>query len=103
MAPGGMEMGFNRKAKGTRAELRAIKQLEAAGFSCTRAAASLGVWDVIAVGVLGVRLIQVKCNRPPGRAERETMAAFQAPENCTKELWVYHDGRPRDPVITVIP
>ena len=96
-------MAFNRKAKGTRAEHRCMKELEAAGFSCTRAAASLGVWDVIAVGVLGVRLIQVKCNRPPGRVERETMAAFVAQENCTKELWIYYDGKPRDPEITVIP
>ena len=32
----------NRKAKGTRNEHRSIRLLEAAGYACTHAAASLG-------------------------------------------------------------
>jgi hypothetical protein len=40
----------NRKRKGTNREHRSIALLEAAGYRCTRAAASLGVWDVVAIG-----------------------------------------------------
>lgn len=40
---------MNAKAKGTRAELRCIKHLEEEGYLCTRAGASLGAFDVIAL------------------------------------------------------
>jgi Holliday junction resolvase len=50
----------NAKAKGTRAEHRSIRLLEAAGYACTRAAASLGVWDIIGVGSTDVVPVQVK-------------------------------------------
>ncbi len=41
---------MNCKAKGTRAELRAMRILEAAGYVCTRASASLGLFDIVAIG-----------------------------------------------------
>jgi len=44
---------MNTKGKGTRNEHRAIHPIAAAGFSCTRAAASLGMFDVIAIGRQG--------------------------------------------------
>ena len=34
--------------------------LEAAGYRCTRSAASLGEWDIVAIGSRDVALIQVK-------------------------------------------
>jgi hypothetical protein len=34
------------KRKGSRAELRCIRILEAAGYCCTKAGGSLGVFDV---------------------------------------------------------
>jgi hypothetical protein len=37
-----------------------MRVLEAAGYVCTKAGGSLGLFDVIAVGALDVRLIQVK-------------------------------------------
>jgi Holliday junction resolvase len=40
---------MNAKAKGSRNERRSIRLLEAAGYACTRAAASLGAWDIIGV------------------------------------------------------
>lgn len=40
---------MNAKAKGTRAELRCIRDLEAEGYLCTRAGASLGAFDVVAL------------------------------------------------------
>jgi Holliday junction resolvase len=38
---------MNAKAKGARAEHRSIKFLQAAGYACTRAAASLDMFDII--------------------------------------------------------
>jgi Holliday junction resolvase len=92
---------MNAKAKGNRQEHRAMRILEAAGYACTRAAASLGVFDIVAVSGQGVRLIQVKSNRPPCPAERETIALFQAPPGASKEIWIFRD-RERAPSITVI-
>jgi hypothetical protein len=55
---------MNTKRKGTRAEHRAMRILEAAGYVCTRAGASLGLFDVIAIGPNDVRLLQVKAREP---------------------------------------
>ena len=41
---------MNAKAKGTRNEHRSMRLLEAAGYRCTRSAASLGEWDIIGIG-----------------------------------------------------
>jgi hypothetical protein len=95
-----MEKKMNTKAKGNRQEHRCMRILEAAGYSCTRAAASLGVFDVVAISSQGVRLVQVKSNRPPCLAEREAIELFQAPPGATKEIWVFKDGI-RDPFITL--
>src|SRR6516162_2435438 len=56
----------NCKAKGSRNEKRSIRLLEAAGYACTRAAASLGVWDIIGVGSTDFALVQVKTRDWPG-------------------------------------
>ena len=94
---------MNTKAKGNRAEHRCMRMLEAQGFQTTRSSASLGAWDVIAVGPDGVRLVQVKCNRRPGRVEMETLRAFKVPPSgVSKEVWVFKDGKPREPIITFL-
>jgi Holliday junction resolvase len=41
---------MNAKAKGTRNEHRSMRLLEAAGYRCTRSAASLGEWDIVGIG-----------------------------------------------------
>jgi len=82
----------NCKAKGTRNEHRSIKILEAAGYTCTRAAASLGMWDIIGISSVDVVLVQVKTRDWPGSAETETLRMFAAPPNCRKLL---HRWRPR--------
>ena len=92
---------INAKAKGTRLELKTMRVLEAAGFSTCRSAASLGAWDVIAVGPSGVRLVQVKANRRPGSVEMKTLRDFVAPDNCSREIWVWKD-RQREPIIGVL-
>lgn len=95
--------GSGRKAKGSRQERRTIVALEAAGYHCTKAGGSLGVWDVIAIGPNDIRLVQVKSNRPPGKAEMERMRAFQSPRCCcTKELWIWIDHQ-RLPKIIQLP
>jgi len=92
---------INTAAKGRRLEHRTIKLLEAAGYSCTRAAGSKGVWDIIAIGPVSIRLIQVKANNAPGPVEREAMELFEAPSNATKEYWVWVD-KVRQPIIKTL-
>ena len=83
----------NRKAKGTRNEHRSMKLLEAAGYCCTRAAASLGAWDVIAIGSADVVLLQVKTRDWPGSVETETLRLFPAPPSVRKLVHRYVDGK----------
>lgn len=93
---------MNCKAKGTRAELRAMRILEAAGYVCTRASASLGLFDVIGVGPADVRLVQVKSGGAYlSGVEREAIAALRVAPNVTRECWRFPD-RARVPVIEVL-
>lgn len=91
--------GRASRQKGDRAERKTIAYLEARGYSCCRAAGSLGAWDVIAVGSLLVRLIQVTCNRRKGPADRATLASFVVPPAFVVcEMWMWTD-RENHPVI----
>jgi hypothetical protein len=89
-------VNVNAKAKGTRAEHRSIRLLEAAGYACTRAAASLGVWDIIGVGSTDFALVQVKTRDWPGSVETENLKLFPAPPNCRKLVHRWRD-RQRQP------
>jgi Holliday junction resolvase len=90
------------KRKGSRAELRCIRILEAAGYCCTKAGGSLGVFDVIALGPVNVRAIQVKAGtaRLSG-LEREAIGQVTVPANCSKEYWRFPDYC-REPLIEVL-
>jgi Holliday junction resolvase len=92
---------MNRKAKGTRNEHRSISILEAAGYRCTRSAASLGEWDVIGVGPTDTVLVQVKTRDWPGSVEMETLKIFPAPANCRKLVHRWRH-RARVPDVKVI-
>jgi Holliday junction resolvase len=93
---------MNGKAKGTRAEYRCMRLLESVGYICTRASASLGLFDVVAIGPRDVRCIQVKSGtRRLSALEREQLRAVRVPLNCTKEAWRFPD-RCRDPLIEVL-
>ncbi|MGQ0703522.1 MAG: hypothetical protein ACT4PM_10365 [Gemmatimonadales bacterium] len=72
------------KAKGTRNEHRSIALLEAAGYVCIRAAASLGVWDIVAISGTDVLLVQCKTRDWPGTVEMEALRSFVAPPNCRR-------------------
>jgi hypothetical protein len=90
---------LNAKRKGSRNERRSRDLLEAAGYCVTRAAGSMGAWDLVGVGSTDVVLVQCKSNRPPSPAERETLAAFRCPPNCRRLIHVWHD-RERMPRVT---
>jgi Holliday junction resolvase len=93
---------MNSKAKGTRAERRAIRMLEADGYICLKAGGSLGLFDVVAIGPADVRCIQVKagCARL-SRVERAAIAAVSVPSNVTRESWRFAD-RCRAPAIEIL-
>ena len=52
--------------------------LEAAGYSVTRAAASVGAWDLVGVGRTDIVLVQVMVWDRPCAAKQETLRAFTA-------------------------
>lgn len=82
---------MSAKAKGTRNEHRTMRLLEAAGYACTRAAASLGAWDVIGIGATDVVLVQVKTRDWPGSVEMETLRGFSCPPNCQRIVHRWRD------------
>lgn len=81
----------NCKAKGSRNERRTMALLETAGYVCTKAGASLGAWDVIAIGSNDIVLVQVKSNQWPGSVEMEILQAFRVPSNCKKLVHRWRD------------
>lgn len=83
----------NCKAKGNRQEHRTMALLEAAGYACTRAAASLGVFDVIGIGTTDVVLVQVKSNRWPRSVEMEAIRLFPCGPFARKLVHVWDDGK----------
>jgi uncharacterized protein with GYD domain len=86
----------NTKAKGSRNERRSRALLESAGYVVTRAAASLGAWDLVAIGATDVVLVQVKSNAWPSTVEMEMLRAFPTPPNARKLLHRWRD-RERQP------
>jgi Holliday junction resolvase len=82
---------MNTSAKGSRNERRSIALLEAAGYRCTRSAASLGEWDIVGIGSTDLLLVQVKTRDWPGLAEIETLRLFPAPTNARKLIHRYRD------------
>jgi len=65
--------------------------LEAAGYQCSRAAASLGVFDVIGIGSRDLVLVQVKTRDWPGLLEMEQIKLFPCPPNCRKLIHRWRD------------
>ena len=82
---------MNAKAKGTKREHRSITLLEASGYRCTRAAASLGAFDIIGIGSTDVVLVQVKSRDWPGTAEMEALRDFPCPPQCKKLIHRWRD------------
>ena len=69
-----------------------MRLLEAAGYLCTKAGASLGLFDVIGIGPNDIRCCQVKSGTKYCSAiEREQLQLVPVPSNCSKEIWRYPD------------
>lgn len=90
---------MNAKRKGSRNEHRSIRLLESAGYACTRAAASLGAWDVIGIGATDVVLVQVKTRDWPGAEEIARLKRFAAPANARKVIHRWRDRREQPDVL----
>lgn len=86
----------NAKAKGSRNEYRSRRLLEAQGYRVTRAAGSMGEWDLVGIGGERFMLVQVKTRDWPGKREREILGAFPCPGNCHKVIHRWRDGE-REP------
>ena len=84
---------MNAKRKGTHNEHRSILLLESAGYACTRAAASLGVFDIVGIGPTDVVLVQCKTRDWPGSVEMEAIRNFQCPPLCKKIIHRWRDQR----------
>ena len=82
---------MNAKAKGSRNEHRTMQLLEASGYACTRAAASLGIFDVIGISATDFVAVQVKSNEWPRGEEMETLRGFRVPANCRKLIHRWRD------------
>jgi Holliday junction resolvase len=85
---------MNSKAKGAKNERRAMRLLEADGYRCTRAAASLGLFDVLGVGKDDLVLVQVKSNEWPRTDEMQQLRAFLCPANAKKLIHRWRDRAP---------
>lgn len=92
----------NSKAKGNRQEHRTMRLLEAAGYRCTRSAASLGEFDVIGMSATDWVCVQVKSNRRPGSLEMAVLRDVMVPPGTRKLLHVWRD-RQRMPLVEEIP
>lgn len=82
---------MNTAAKGGRNERRSRAMLEAAGYHVTRAAASHGAWDLVAIGPADLLLVQVKSRDWPGFAEMARLQAFPAPPGVRKVVHRWRD------------
>jgi len=82
-----------RQSKSSRKEHRSMQLLEASGYACTRAAASLGVFDIVAIGPTEVVLCQVKSRDWPGTVEMEAIRNFVCPPFCRKDIHRFRDGQ----------
>lgn len=83
---------INCKAKGSKWERDIIHFLEASGYTCTRAAGSMGIWDIVADCFLDSRRIQAKCNSWGTKKERKAMVAYSVPPDVRKQVWRKDDG-----------
>jgi len=93
---------MSTKRKGIRAERRAKRILEQTGYLVIRSSASLGPFDLVAIGPHGsLRLIQVKKGKQLNSAEREALLELASRfKNASVEYWFFPEGS-NEPIITV--
>ncbi len=90
------------KRKGSRAELKCVHILEAAGYLVTKAGGSLGMFDVIGLGPNDIRAIQVKAGGARMSAlEIEQVRDLTLADNVSTEYWRFEDYA-RKPLIQIL-
>jgi Holliday junction resolvase len=82
---------MSAKKKGNKNEYRTIRLLAASGYVSTRAAGSLGVFDVVGIGSSDIALVSVKSNRWPSQEEIEAIQMFRCPPTCKKLIHRWRD------------
>ena len=82
---------MNTKGKGSRREREVKKILETEGYNCTKAGASLGIFDIIAINTEHIRLIQVKSNMITKKEIMGIKNFHNHPVNTIKEIWIKKD------------
>lgn len=82
---------MNTKRKGNRNERRSMAIFEAAGYLCCRSAASLGMFDIVAIGPHDVILCQVKTRDWPCANEMELLREFKKPTYARVVLHRWRD------------
>lgn len=85
---------MDRKYRKGQRENRSMALLKAAGYRCTRSAASLGEWDIVGIGPDGFVLCQVKTRDWPGAEEMQVLQAFRCPANCRRLIHRWRDRVP---------
>lgn len=86
----------NPKAKGGRAEREVKHLLEKENYLCSKTGGSLGIWDIICITPITVRLIQVKSTKRKKfywsnyKKDLDKMGLIQEalPACCRQEIWV---------------
>lgn len=93
---------MQNKKKGTKNEHKSMARDRDAGALVVRAGGSLGLFDYIALFPDFVRLVQVKSNRWPARAEMAALSAFRTPDYALKviERW---DDYAKEPLMKYLP
>ena len=100
----------NTRQKGRRNETRARDAMLAMGYQVQMTAMPskwstqndlFGLWDLIAINADTIRFVQVKTNQTAPPAWRKEASAWQCPNNCTKEIWIYKD-RIKEPIIKLL-
>jgi hypothetical protein len=89
---------MNAKAKGSRQRASIPSDPRGAGYAVTRAAASLGAWDLVGIGSTDIVLCQVKTRDWPGATEVEILRGFSAPPNARKLVHRWRDRERRPDV-----
>ena len=91
----------NAGKKGAAGEYRAMRMLEALGFTCLRSAGSHSPIDILAFDSVSVRAIQVKTGDHAwcSPAEREALKLLPLPACASREVWVFKNYS-RQPLIT---
>jgi len=82
--------------RGQKTEERACQELERVGYYASRSAGSHGIWDVVAVGPTGIRLIQCKRTKQYYQSDyeqaKEQLKGLPVLPGVSREIWVWRDN-----------